>query len=578
MEQAVADHHHLIDIIANILLFFAISGLVVPLLQRISISPVLGYLICGIIIGPFGIAQFSDVYAWLSYISIDEPGTVQVLGELGIITLMFMIGLELSFDRLKELRRFIFGLGSAQILITALIIFAIASLFDNSLQASILLGASFALSSTAIVMKLLEEKRLSSRPIGILCFSVLLMQDLAVVPILVLASSFTGDSETSIAMALGTSLLLGAVTVVVIYWLGKKVLTPVLQSISFSTAPEWLAAFIVFVVLACSALTHAAGLSLALGAFMAGLLIAETEFKHEVEVIINPLKGLLLGIFFLSIGMMIDLTEVMRHPALLSVSVLGIYFLKACIILLLCLAFRVPGRQAAEASVYLAQPGEFALMILGVAMATQLMPALDVQFFLLVTVVAMMLTPLLFKLAPLAGNCGHRMFGARETTPSSSTINGSNKVVIAGFGRIGQLIAKVLEEQHIPYIAFDHDGGRVQQLKKQHFHVIYGDARKKELWHHLIGENIEVAVIAIDDHHATKPILKSLRTQFPLLPVIVRSKNNEDLNALYDEGANEVVAETLESSLRIAQLLMEKLGNESEEVQRIIKKMRTESI
>lgn len=578
MEHAVVDHNYLIDTIANILLFFAISGMVVPLLQRINISPVLGYLICGIIIGPFGVAQFSDVYPWLSYVSINELGTVQMLGELGIIALMFMIGLELSFDRLKELRRFIFGLGSAQILITALVIMAIASLFDNSLQASILLGASFALSSTAIVMKLLQEKKLFSRPIGILCFSVLLMQDLAVVPILVLASSFTGDAENSIVMALATSLLVGAVTVVVIYWLGKKVLTPLLQSISFSTTTEWLAAFIVFVVLAFSALTYFAGLSLALGAFMAGLLIGETEFKHEVEVIINPLKGLLLGIFFLSIGMMIDFTEVMRNPIMLSVSVIGIYALKASIILLLCLAFRVPGRQSAEASVYLAQPGEFALMILGVAMSTQLMPVSDAQFFLLVTVVAMMLTPLLFKLAPLAGNFGHYIQGNRQNTPTSPTINGSNKVVIAGFGRIGQLIAKVLEEKCIPYIAFDHEGERVQQLKKQNFHVIYGDARKKELWHHLIGDNIEVAIIAIDDHHATKQILKSLRTQFPLLPVIVRSKNNEDLNMLYEEGANEVVAETLESSLRIAQLLMEKLGNDSEEVQRVIKKLRAESI
>lgn len=574
MEHAIAEPHHLLDIIANILLFFAISGLVVPLLQRISISPVPGYLICGIIIGPFGIAQFSDIHPWIAYLSIDEPGTVHVLGEFGIITLMFMIGLELSFDRLKELRQFILGLGSAQILVTALVIFGIANLFDNSLQASILLGASFALSSTAIVMKLLEEQKLASRPIGILCFSVLLMQDLAVVPILVLAVSFSADTEASVITALATSLLFGAVTVAGIYWLGKKVMTPLLQSISFSTTPEWLAAFIVFMVLACAALTHAAGLSLALGAFMAGLLIAETEFKHEVEVIINPLKGLLLGVFFLSVGMMIDLAEIISYPALLSFSVLGIYLLKACIILLLCLAFRVPGKQAAEASIYLAQPGEFALMILGVAMSTQLIPDNDVQFFLLVTVVAMMLTPLLFKLAPLAGYYGNRFLGERETTPSSYAFNAGNKVIIAGFGRVGQLIAKILEEQRISYIAFDLDGKRVQQLKKQNFRVIYGDARKKRLWHHLISDNTEAAVIAIDDHHATEPILQSLRAQCPLLPVIARSKDSRDLNMLYDKGADHVVAETLESSLRIAQLLMEQLGHESEETRSVIGKIR----
>lgn len=574
MENIVNEHHHLIDIISNILLFFAISGLVVPLLQRVRVSPVLGYLICGIIIGPYGVAIFSDLHSWISYISIDEPGTVRMLGELGIISLMFMIGLELSFNRLKELRRFIFGLGTAQILVTALIIFAIASLFDNSIQSSVLIGASFALSSTAIVMKLLEDRKLSSRPIGVLCFSILLMQDLAVVPILVLASSFTGDSATSVIGALATSLVLGIITVASIYWLGKKVLTPLLQSISFSTSPEWLAAFIVFIVLACSVITHAAGLSLALGAFMAGLLIAETEFKHEVEVIINPLKGLLLGIFFLSIGMMIDLTQVMTSPVLLLLSVVGIYVLKACIIFGLCRAFRVSGREAGEASVYLAQPGEFALMILGVAMSTQLMQASDVQFFLLVTVVAMMLTPFLFKLAPMVGGFSHRFLSGCDTVPSSATREGNNKVIIAGFGRVGQLIANALEGQRIAYIGFDHDGKRVQQLKEKNFNVIYGDARKKELWQHLVDENIEVAIIAIDDHHSTKPILKSLRSQFPLLPIIVRSKDREDLNILYDEGASEVVAETLESSLRIAQLLMERLGNEPEETRMIIQKIR----
>lgn len=574
MENIVNEHHHLIDIISNILLFFAISGLVVPLLQRVRVSPVLGYLICGIIIGPYGVAKFSDLHSWISYISIDEPGTVRMLGELGIISLMFMIGLELSFNRLKELRRFILGLGTAQILVTAFIIFVIASLFDNSLQSSVLLGASFALSSTAIVMKLLEERKLSSRPIGILCFSILLMQDLAVVPILVLASSFTGDSATSVIGALATSLVLGIITVASIYWLGKKVLTPLLQSISFSTTPEWLAAFIVFIVLGCSVVTYAAGLSLALGAFMAGLLIAETEFKHEVEVIINPLKGLLLGIFFLSIGMMTDLTQVMISPVLLLLSVVGIYMLKACIIFGLCRVFRVSGREAGEASVYLAQPGEFALMILGVAMSTQLMQASDVQFFLLVTVVAMMLTPFLFKLAPMVGSFSHRFLSGCDTVPSSTTREGNNKVIVAGFGRVGQLIANALEGQRIAYIGFDHDGKRVQQLKEKNFNVIYGDARKKELWQHLVDENIEVAIIAIDDHGSTKPILKSLRAQFPLLPIIVRSKDREDLNILYDEGASEVVAETLESSLRIAQLLMERLGNEPEETRMIIQKIR----
>ena len=560
MDSPVADHRHLVDAVSTILPVFSIAGLVVPLLQRIKLSPVLGYLLCGIIIGPYGLSQLSDSYPWISYITIAERSKVHMLGELGIITLMFMIGLELSFDRLKQLRLYIFGLGTAQIVVTAVVIFIIAKLFDNTLQASVLIGASFALSSTAIVMKLLEERKLVNEPIGILCFSILLMQDLAVIPILVLASSFTGDMGTSIVFELSKSLLFGVVTVVAIYWLGKKVMAPLLKSISFSTSPEWLGAFIVFIVLICSLLTYAAGMSLALGAFLVGLLIAETEFRHEVEVIISPIKGLLMGIFFLSIGMMINLHEVMGHPFLLTLSVLGIFIIKGVIILLLSLGFRVPARLASEASVYLAQPGEFALLILGLAMARQLVPASDVQFFLLVTVLAMMVTPLLFKLAPIVGQYGHRLFGTEEAHDAFTEKAEQHRVVIAGFGRVGQLIAKQMQEQRIPYVAFDLDGKRVQRLKKRGFNVIYGDARKRQFWQLLIGAQIEAAVIAIDDHKATVNILKSLRSQFPLLPVIVRAKDIEDSDDLYEVDATHVVAETQESSLRIAQLLLDKIN------------------
>ena len=571
MEHATTDAHHLFDIVANILLFFGISGLLVPLLQKIKISPIVGYLICGIAIGPYGLAMFNTDYPWLQYFTITDTGTMHVLGELGIIALMFMIGLELSLDRLKELKKYIFGLGGAQILVSAIAIFA--SLFDNSMQIAILLGASFALSSTAIVMKLLEEHRLSNRHIGILCFSVLLMQDMAVVPILVLATSFGADSDGNIWVTLASSLALGAVTMAAIYFLGRKVLAPLFQSVSGSKSPEWLAAFVVFIVVGCAAITYSAGLSLALGAFMAGLLIAETEFKHEIEVIIEPLKGLLLGIFFLSVGMMVNIAEILANPVLVGASVIGIYALKAAIILPLFIAFKIPARQSAEASVYLSQPGEFALLILGVAMASNLIPAADVQFFLLVTVVAMMFTPIMFKLGPAAGNLGHRLFGKddaeEETTFSSSDQKG---VVIAGYGRVGQLIGKVLEEQRIPYIAFDNNAARVQEFRKQGVKIIYGNAMKKEFWHRIISQNVDAAVIAIDNHTATKHILKSLRTQCPLMPVIVRSKDIEDLGTLYDEGANHVVAETLESSLRIAELLMNKLGSDPEETRKVLEK------
>jgi CPA2 family monovalent cation:H+ antiporter-2 len=567
---------HLVDMLAHIMLFFGIAGIAVPLLQRLKLSPVLAYLVCGIIVGPHGLAALADAYPWLAAISIKEADTVHLLGELGIIALMFMIGLELSFERLKELRRLIFGLGTTQVAFSTLVIFIIAIAFDNTIEAAIVLGAAFALSSTAIAMKLLEEQRLVNRPIGKLCFAILLMQDLAVVPILVLASSLGGNGEQSILSSLLVALAVGLLTVLVIFVLGKRLLAPVLQWVSLSRNPEWLAAFSVFIVVGCAAITQSVGLSLAMGAFLAGLLIAETEFKHEVEVIISPLKGLLLGIFFLSVGMMIDVGEILRQPVLLALSVGGIFLIKALVLYPLCLSFKIPNRQAAEAAIYLSQPGEFALLILGAALASNLMPATDVQFFLLVTAIAMMMTPAMFKLAPAAGRLACGLAGEKIEEPEIPLLN-ERVVVIAGFGRVGQLIGDALAEQKIAYIAFDQNIERVRSLKQKGYRVIYGDARRVELWKRLHSGNVVAAVIALDDRVATQATLIAIRAEWPLLDVIVRAKDTHDMLHLYDNGAKHVVAETLESSLSVARLIMRQLGTEDSATESIIRKLREQT-
>ncbi len=565
--------NHLASIVSNILLFFGVAGIAVPLLQKLQMSPVLAYLLCGIAIGPNGLSALATLYPWLAAVTIDDVGTVQLLGELGIVTLMFMIGLELSLERLKDLRRFIFGLGSAQILVTAVAIFSIAVWFGNALEAAILLGASFALSSTAIVMKLLEDRRLNNRPIGILCFSILLMQDLAVVPILVLAASFSGAADDSIGKMLLSSLGIGICTVFAVMIVGKRILAPAFRTVSASRNPEWLVAFVIFFAVACAAITEAAGLSLALGAFLAGLLIAETEFKHEVEAIVSPLKGLLLGIFFLSVGMAINVIEVVRQPLLLALSVFGIFALKGTVIYLLCLCFRVQRRQAAEAALYLAQPGEFALLILGVALTANLMAADDVQFFLLVTALAMMATPLVFKVAPFAVRLTDR-FAKTPLVEQDAPETGEQVVIIAGFGRVGKLLGDALAEQNIAYIAFDNNAERVQALRHSGYRVVLGDAKRSDLWRRLHSGGIAAAVIATDDHAATRSILRTIQVERPLLPVIVRAKDTDDVSALYDMGAKYVVAETLESSLSIVRLLMKQAGKDDMQIEEILRNTR----
>lgn len=571
IESEIADPAHMMGIMSNILLFFGIAGLAVPILQRVKISPVLAYLLCGVLIGPYGLGSFSSQFPWLSPFIIKDSTTVQSMGELGIIALMFMIGLELSLTRLRELKRLVFGLGSMQIFATAIAIFLIAKFFNNSLHASILIGASFALSSTAIVMQLLEERRMTNRPVGILCFSILLMQDLAVVPIFVLAGAFSGGDSANTGGMMLSAIAGGAFAVIIIYIAGKYLLRPVLKYISISRNAEWLSAFIVFFVIACASTTHFVGLSPALGSFIAGLLIAETEFRHEVEVIINPLKGMLLGMFFLSIGMIIDLAEVLRQPLLIMASVIGIYAVKASIIFPICRLFKISGRRSAEASLFLAQPGEFALLIINMALLAKLIPTESAQFFLLVGATSMLFTPLLFKLAPIAGEFANRIFP--EANVENDMVQADEKIVIiAGFGRVGQLLGKLLEEQKIPYIAIDNNVERVQTLKKHGYRIIYGDARKIELWHKIHNGTAIAVVIAIDDHTSTGHMLESIRAQWPTLPVIIRAKDTSDMNRLYDIGAKYVVAETLESSLRIARLLMEEIGIDNSEIEKTIEK------
>lgn len=573
VEPAVLSSHPIVDALSTLLLFFGIAGVVVPLLQRARLSPVLAYLACGIAVGPFGLATFATHAPWLHYVTIRDTDKVHLLAELGIVTLMFVIGLELSLDRLKEMRRYIFGLGSLQILLTAVVIFGVALAFGNRIEAAILVGASLALSSTAIVMQVLEDKHLTNRTVGVLCFSILLMQDLAVIPILVLASSFAGLAEGNVWWALTKSLAVGSVTVAAMVLIGRRIMEPLLASVSLSRNPEWLVAFVVFVVILCASITHMAGLSLALGAFLAGLLVAETEYRHEVETVVMPLKGLLLGIFFLSIGMQIHLGEVMQHPYLLLVSVLGIYLVKAAVLFPLCLLFQIPGRRSAEAAITLAQPGEFALLILGTAMASKVIDVADAQFFLLVTTLAMAGSPLLFRLAPVVGEWAGRIFKERSLE-TAVVQEGEAVVLIAGFGRVGELLGHALEEQKIPYVAVDHDPERVRRLRTQGFRIVYGDARKGRLWHRLHAGQVIAAVIAVDDPAATRSILHSIRCEWPLMPIIVRARDVGDCGALYDLGAGYVVAETQESSLRIAEILMEAVGTDADDIAQIIRKLR----
>ncbi len=566
--------HHIWHVLGDILLILALSGLVIPFLQRAHISPALGYLLCGIVIGPHSLGLLQSNFPWISAIVITDLNLIQILAELGVIFLLFMIGLELTFSRLWDLRKLVLGLGGIQIVITGLVIFLIALQFNNSLSTSVLIGASFALSSTAIVMQILTEKHMITRPTGKICFSVLLMQDLTVVPILVLVGSLSGQTGEHLLFTLFGAVATALVVVVAIIVSGKLMLRPILRVLSPSKNIEWLFAITLFLVIGSAYFTHSFGLSAALGAFLAGLLIAETEYRHEVEVIIEPVKGLLMGIFFLSVGMAINIAAISQYPFWLPVAVIGIFIIKTVTFYPFARIFGATKKHAAHASVLLAQCGEFAFIIIGLALAGKLLPEQDAQFLLLVASISLLITPLTAWLAPLAEKLV--TIGETDHVGVNSDFENSeeNHIIIGGFGRVGQTLAKILEDQKIPYHAVDNDGVVISKLRSKGFPVVFGDARKIDLWYRLNIDKASAAVLTIDDFTMTESIVRTLRQKWPLIPIVVRVPDIHHINEYYEAGATIVVPETLESTLNLAHTLLEQIGMEEDVAQDIVKKYR----
>jgi CPA2 family monovalent cation:H+ antiporter-2 len=571
----IANHNHVWHVLGDVLLILALSGLIIPILQRIKVSPALGYLLCGLLIGPHALGLLAADISILSYFVVTDTELILKLAELGVVFLLFMIGLELSFGTLWELRKKVLGLGSAQILITALVIFLISIQFDNTLPVAILISMAFALSSTAVIMQLLTERHLISRPVGRICFSVLLMQDLAVVPILVLVSAFAVQSGGSVLGLLLEAFITAFIVVALIFAAGKLLLRPLLRLISPSQNAEWLFAVVLFLVIGAALLTQSFGLSAALGGFLAGLLIAETEFRHEVEVIIEPVKGLLMGIFFMSVGMATNLATILDYPLLLPASVIGIFLIKAIVFFPLALLFGISKKRAAMSAILLAQCGEFAFLVIGLAFTNALIPEHSAQFFLLVASVSLLITPFTTYFAP---HIAMLFDDKKEKAESDQPLNSSAKdhIIIAGFGRVGRMLATILEDQKMEYVAIDKDASHIAGFHNEGYPVYFGNARHKELWQRLGIERARAAIITIDDYSVTKRIISALRTSFPLIPIIVRVKDTNKLGSYYDLGATAVVPETLESTLQLAQTMLEQTNLKEKEVLQIIDKHRKE--
>ena len=488
--------------------------------------------------------------------------------------LLFMIGLELSLGRLWAMRTQVFGLGGLQIVISAAIIGAIAMVFGNRLDSALVLGAGLALSSTAMVVQLLTESGRFGTRVGQGSFAVLLAQALAIVPILFIAAALNPQAGGSLPVTFALAMLQAALAVVLILGLGRLAVRPVLRLASSTRTPEVFVAATILTVIVTATVTHAAGLSAALGAFLVGLLFAETEFRYDIEVNIEPFKGLLLGLFFMSIGMSIDLRAVAESPGWIALSAVGLIALKAAVTAGLALAFGYTRAQAVEMGLLLGQGGEFGFVVLGIAVTSTLIGGDTAQFMLIVVGASMLMTPLVANLAHRLGRALEVHSAHEELRSIDANLNGH--IIVVGFGRTGQLLAELLERQQIVCITIDKDVNNVPERVVHGASVFVGDASRPAILARLYPHNAAAVAISTDDAVAAERVLATLRNLAPDTPVVLRARDNSHAMQMLARGATQVVPEVQEAGLQLAHLVLEHSGMSADAARELVELRRAE--
>ncbi len=553
--------HVAIPYLIEVVAFLLGVVIIVPLFKKIRISPILGFLAAGAVIGPNALGVVKDIQG------------VQHFAELGVIFLLFTIGLELSFERLKAYAPLIFGFGSAQVLTCSLVIGTAAYMWGNSPQASIIIGLCLSLSSTAMVIQLLTERGEIASKYGRSSFSVLLFQDLAVVPILILLTIFDKEGEGSILGDIFFAFANAFIAIMLIVLFGRFGLRRFFEIASRTNSIDVFTAMTLLTILAISMVTGLAGLSMALGAFLAGLLLAETEFRHQIEGEIEPFKGLFLGLFFMSVGMNIDFAVAFERGLWVIASVIGLIGLKAAVTYACALAFKIRKDHAFKTAVILSEAGEFAFVVIGQATLTYNIVSHEVgQFMIVVAGFSMMLTPFLAMLGERIGKKMNSDSGLGTETLDDNDIH--DHIVLAGFGRVGRSVAKVLQTEAIPYIAIDNSADRVRESRQNNTSVFVGDATRSEVLKHT---GIERAAALLITMNSAKDALRTLhvaRQHWPDLTIIVRSHDMSHSQELIEEGATQVVPETLEASLQLSNYVLRATGFTRDEANNCIDAMR----
>ncbi len=544
---------------SDALVVLGTAGIVVPIVSRLGFSPVLGYLGAGALLGPLGLGSFIRSYPVLYWFTVGDAKNVEGIAELGIVFLLFLIGLELSLHRLLTMRRLVFGLGGLQVLSATALLAAVAARFGQEPPQAIIIGACLSLSSTAIVLELLSHQGRLTTTLGRASFSVLLAQDLAVIPILMFISILATGSRGSVLANLGIALLQAAIALAVIVVFGRVLLRPLFRLVATTRSRELFIAAILFVIIAAGVIANQAGLSMALGAFVAGLLLAETEYRKAIEATIEPFKGLLLGIFFFTVGMDIDVRELSREPVLLAGGVIGLIVVKALLVIGLGRLFRLSWPVAVEMGLLLGPGGEFAFVGIGTAAALGLIDARLATFTLALTSVTMALTPVL-SFAARRVAAWLRSGGPVASELTARPGGGQKHAIVVGYGRVGKVVCALLKQHGIPFVAADSDAMTVTHDRRDGHDVYYGDAADPKFLETCGLTSAAGVIVTIHTHALIDEVVEHVRAMRSDILIVARARDADHARHLYALGATDAVPETVEASLQLSEAALVGLG------------------
>lgn len=541
------------------------AAVVVPLFHRLKLSPVLGFMLVGMAFGPHGLGALAEHWSWLSPFAITSTDHIQPIADLGVVMLLFVIGLEMSFERLKLMRRLVFGLGTLQVVVSAVAIGGVCLLLGLPPLAAVIIGLGLAMSSTAVVVQVLaEEKRLNSAA-GRAAIAVLLLQDLAVVPILFAVDALEASANAAENAGLLHKLLFdigkAGLAVVMVLVVGRLVLRPLFRGVARTGSPELFVAACLLVVLGTGLAMASAGLSMSLGALIAGLLLAETEYRRQVQVTIEPFKGLLLGVFLVSVGMSLSLERMIDTPLFVIGAALLLVAVKGGVVMLLARLFGLPWSAGLRAGLLLGPGGEFSLVVAALALGGGLIQGEAADYTLVLAALTMAAIPVLSQLGErILRPVEQRRRTAGAEAPPPPAAEGENRVIIAGFGRVGRTVADMLEVHRIPYVALDADPDLVARERARGRPVYYGDMTHVDLLHHLDLDSARGVVVTLTDREAADALVVAARRERADLLVVARARDADHAAHLYAVGATDAVPETVEASLQLAEAVLVDVG------------------